>query len=384
MKILIIGGTYFLGKAFLEVCDKAGNEITVLNRGNREVPGNEDGHIRVIHANRQNAEELARIVAKFDPEGYDYVVDFCAYECGDIRKVLEALETSRSATRDSVEALETSRSATRDSVEALETSRNATRDSVETLETSRSATVGGVKVSSVQRKVEAGKRDHGVRQYVYISTCDVYRRGTGALLGEDSPLEERDFGGPEGAYICGKVALEKELRQCAEVSNNGEGDRMHYTSVRPAFIYGPENYAPRESVFFQWVSKAGQILFPEDADGTFQMIYVKDLARCIYACLGNEDFYDCAVNACGEKMDYQLFADAIEEATGQKIEKVMISVADVLNRKIPLPFPLSKAESETYDGGKMKKLGVEETPFVYGLRETYAWFTKHKAEGVRT
>lgn len=327
MKILIIGGTYFLGKAFLEVCDGNDNEITVLNRGNRDVPGNEDGHIRVIHADRQDRESLARASTLFDPAGYDCVVDFCAYEAGDVRKVLEALATSRNATAD-------------------------------------------------QRKAEDDKRDFVVRQYVFISTCDVYRRGTGTLLDENAPLEERDFGGAEGAYICGKVALEKELRQCAEETENGAEGRMHYTSVRPAFIYGPGNYAPREGIFFEWVSKAGQILFPEDADGTFQMIYVKDLARCIYACLGKEEFYDCAVNACGQTMDYQRFADALEEAAGQRIEKVMIPVADVLGRGIPLPFPLTKAESETYDGERMKRLGVELTPFVQGLRETYEWFKK--------
>ena len=43
MKLLIIGGTYFLGKAFLEVCDNGTNEITVLNRGNRKVPGKKRG-----------------------------------------------------------------------------------------------------------------------------------------------------------------------------------------------------------------------------------------------------------------------------------------------------------------------------------------------------
>ena len=115
-------------------------------------------------------------------------------------------------------------------------------------------------------------------------------------------------------------------------------------------------------------------------DGTFQMIYVKDLARCIYAYLGNEKFYDHAVNACGEKIDYQRFVEALEEAVGQRIEKVMIPVADVLARGIPLPFPLTKDESETYAGEEMEKLGVEETSFTQGLRETYEWFKKQETE----
>ncbi|MBP5281139.1 MAG: NAD-dependent epimerase/dehydratase family protein, partial [Lachnospiraceae bacterium] len=211
----------------------------------------------------------------------------------------------------------------------------------------------------------------GVKQYVFISTCDVYERGTGKRLDETSKFEERDFGGEAGAYILGKVTLEKELLECAAKKG------MHTTVIRPAVIYGPGNYAPREGIYFQWMSKAGQILVPEDADGWFQMVYVRDAAKILYASLLNEKAYDEAFNLCGETLTYQDFADALEKIQ-PGLQRVGVTV-DLVNEKgIPLPFPMTKEESETYAGDKAHAFagenGIEFTTLVEGLRESYADF----------
>ena len=301
MKVLIIGGTYFCGKAFLEVCEQCGDEITILNRGSRRLGQNADGHIREIVADRKNAASLEKVQAEGSLDGIQAVVDFCAYEAGDIRKVMQILPQS-------------------------------------------------------------------VTQYIMISTCDVYYRGTGKELDETAALETRDFGGEAGAYISGKVALEKELRE--QAAERG----MHITSVRPAFIYGPDNYAPREGIFFQWISKAGQVLFPMDADGSFQMVYVKDLARFLHQCLLNEKAYDEAFNVCGDPIDYERFVQALELAVGNRLERVELPVAVVQEKGIPLPFPLTKEESESYDASKARSLGVRFTDLSEGLRESYQWF----------
>ncbi|MBP5263315.1 MAG: NAD-dependent epimerase/dehydratase family protein [Lachnospiraceae bacterium] len=300
MKLLVLGGTYFLGKAFVEACDDGENKITVLNRGSRKVPGNEDGHVKELRADRTDEAALGAIRDQFDPTGYDCVVDFCAYAPGDIRRIMEF--------------------------------------------------------------------GFPIRQYVFVSTCDVYEHRTGRIIDETAPYETRDFGGQEGAYISGKVALERELRE--EAAKRG----IRFTSVRPAFIYGPGNYAPREGMFFEWVSKAGQVLFPEDADGTFQMVYVNDLARFLRLCTGNEKAFDEAFNVCGEQHTYQSFLDALDVAIGAKITRVGVTVQTILERGIPLPFPLTKAESEDYDASKSVKLGFENTPLSEGLRESYIWF----------
>ena len=51
--------------------------------------------------------------------------------------------------------------------------------------------------------------------------------------------------------------------------------------LRPAILYGPYNYAPRESVFIQMAVQKKCIPSFTDADGRFQFIYVKDAAEAI-------------------------------------------------------------------------------------------------------
>lgn len=294
MKILVIGGSYFLGKAFVTEAKNV-HEMTLINRGNRPY---RDEKIKEYKIDRRDQKALAAL----EDQQYDAVVDFCAYEKGDISLFLA--------------------------------------------------------YSKIKTK-----------QYIFISTCDVYQKGTGHILKEEEPFETRVFAGQEGAYICGKVALEKELSEVADKYD------IHVTSIRPVFIYGPENYADRESVYFRWIMQAKQILHPVDATGQFQMVYVKDVAKAILCTLGNPKAYGKAFNLCRpELMTYDTFYEMLAALFEGTFEKVDIEVDTVLARQIPLPFPLLKEESEWYDGSAIESIGFSYTELLDGMRETLAWF----------
>ena len=302
-RILIIGGTYFLGKAFTELMlNESDAELILLHRNRRE----EIKHDRVseIFADRHDADKLKNL----DLGGkLDVIVDFCAYEPGDIKSLLENI--------------------------------NAETD-----------------------------------QYIFISTSDVYKRGTGRLLSEDAELEERDFGGDAGAYILGKVSLEKEIKEaCAEKN-------CKYTVLRPVFIFGENNYAPREGIYFQWIEKAGQILHPADADGEFQLVYVKDVARAIALVAGNEEAYNRAFNVCENEMfTYDSFEELLKKTIKTAFERIDTDVATVNEKGIPLPFPLTAAESNYYDGSSLIRLGMTFTPAETAMRDTYEAFLSARA-----
>lgn len=308
MKILVIGGTYFLGKAFVEQACKEleRSRLYLLNRGSRphsseDVKNKSIGGAQIVKEYRMDRHDIESI-KKIPERDFDVVVDFCAYSENDIRSVIDAL--------------------------------------------------GGT-----------------VGQYIFISTCDVYRRGTGKVTDESGELEDRNFGGEAGEYILGKAALERELISCCEEYG------IRYTSIRPAFIYGPDNYAPREGVFFNWIDQAGQIIFPEDSDGKFQMVYVRDLARIILAACGNPSAYDKAYNVCGDGyLSYESFAEILKKATGADFEKVNLSVKDIQAQNIALPFPLTKNETELYSGERVKELGISYTPIEQGMKESYEFF----------
>ena len=80
MKVLVIGGSYFYGRVFVMQTAKQ-QEITVVNRGTYSMA--ELGAAQIQGDRRDPA--LWRGL----PGEYDAVVDFCAYEPGDIRCVLD-------------------------------------------------------------------------------------------------------------------------------------------------------------------------------------------------------------------------------------------------------------------------------------------------------
>lgn len=271
------------------------HEVTVVNRGTYSMA--EFGAEQVTGDRREAS------TWKACGETYDVVVDFCAYEKGDIAITLRNLP---------------------------------------------------------------GK----VKQYVFISTVDVYERGIGGLKDEATPFEKRRFAGEAGDYIAGKVALEQELVE--ECGKRG----INYTVLRPAILYGPLNYAPRESAYIRLMVQNHVLPRITDAAGKFQMIYVKDAAQAVVRCLLNEKAYGQAYNLCGEQiLTYGLFLDGLKEAAGSGLQEIPVSGAQAMAQGLPLPFPLTEEETELYSNEKSRReLGVEYTGFAEGIVKTYHAF----------
>ena len=289
MKILVIGGSYFLGPVFIKKALDAGHTLTVFNRGTRPlgIPGVEE-----IHGDRTVSSDLDRITGK-----YDATVDFCAYEKGDILRVKEAL----------------------------------------------------------------GDR---CGRYVFVSTVDVYKRGTGNLLNEEAAFETRDFGGEAGAYILGKAALEKEITDCGD-----------YCVLRPSVIFGPGNYAPRENIYFRWISAAGQILEPSPSDGFFQSVYVGDVARAVLMACCEESFARRAFNVTpSELITYRDYTEILRKACEKDFEVIYVTPQEAFMQQVPFPFPISREESEKYDGSALEKAGFEYTDIGVGMKETWEYY----------
>jgi nucleoside-diphosphate-sugar epimerase len=84
--ILIIGGSYFVGKVFVEELAKGSDySIYVVNRGNR--PLNIAG-VKEIVSNRNNVEQLRSSLPRLE---WDVIVDFCAYKPKDVTDVMAVL-----------------------------------------------------------------------------------------------------------------------------------------------------------------------------------------------------------------------------------------------------------------------------------------------------
>ncbi len=302
MKILIIGGTYFLGRVFTIVAARENHELFLINRGTytMNMPS-----VTEYHLDRHDTDSLK----KLPYQEYDAVVDFCAYLPMDVDSLLKNIP---------------------------------------------------------------GK----VKQYIYISTCDVYKRNIDGLKDESTEFLDIRYPGETGEYMYNKMLLEKETRKTCESLG------IAYTSIRPGIIYGPFNYAPRESMFIQWIVKGQPLPYPVDADGRFQFAYVKDVARAILISIGNQKSYNQAFNVCGnEEIGYSRFFEILKKVSDRPFLLQEVTVEQVMQQNIPLPFPLTKMETELYDGNKLaKEMDFTYTDFEEGMEKTYQAF-KNVYEG---
>lgn len=204
-----------------------------------------------------------------------------------------------------------------------------------------------------------------VSQYIYISTCSVYEPSAPSPKTEDSPLLAAGGEDPGRMYAYKKLVLEREAAEICARHNTA------LTILRPAFIYGPLNYAPRESFYFNCILEKKPIPSPTDATGRFQFVHVKDVAKMIMGCIGNNAAHGGAYNlSAPERVDYGSFIEVLAQAHGEPLVLEPVTVEQVYAQNIPVPFPLDS--DELYSGGKISSLlGLGYIPFAEGMRETY-------------
>lgn len=294
MKILIIGGSYFLGRV-LTMLSSTKFELTLVNRGRYSM---KQFGVKEYFFDRHDIDEWK----KLPKEEYDAVVDLCAYQVGDIKKVIQGYK--------------------------------------------------GI-----------------IRHYIFISTVDVYEHQVGEKYKDESYcLENRHFQGEIGEYIYQKVQLERELRDIEKVYH------IPYTSIRPGNIYGPFNYAPRESEFIKYIVQGLPLIIPSDATATFQLVYVEDVARAIILVIENK-VYNKVYNIVSPQCVYYQDIYACLKKCHQKVQMIEQPIQKILEIGYALPYPLTLEEMELYNGEAIcKELGLEYTSLEDGIKKTYQAF----------
>lgn len=296
MKILVIGGSYFVGRVFTMLASNK-NELTLINRGNISMKRYGVKEYKLDRRDVQKLKELPR-------ESYDAIIDFCAYNPGDIRVIAENLPGFSEL----------------------------------------------------------------VKKYVFVSTVDVYERNVGCIKDESAPISKIRYGGEIGDYIYGKICLENELKEVCRQKN------VEYTILRPSIVYGPNNYAPRESEFVKMIVNGLEIEYPKDSEGRFQLVYVKDVVEaCIIACgkTTSKEYNICPNEITG----YKDFMKVLKKVSDLPVKLKPVQTNEALENNVHLPFPVLKEETELYNGQKaVKELGIDYTSLEEGMKKTYNAF----------
>lgn len=297
--VLILGGSYFAGRIFVEELLKEKRyNIFVFNRGH-------------VHLNMSGVTEIvgdrhdeAQIIKELPPLDWHAVVDFCGETDGDIARILEFLP---------------------------------------------------------------GKIIH----YIYISTTSIYANTRNLPVYEDAPKlsgPQPELGNLAADYALNKWRCEQRLQfECPQCG-------IAYTCLRPAIIYGPYNYAPRETYFFNLISNNEPVIVPDNDLPLFNFLYVVDLAKVIQECLGNQAVFNQAFNVCSEQLvSYQRLIEIFEKVCSRKLSIQKLSIPEIEERQIPLPFPLDS--HLIYSGTKLQRLfGFEYTPIEAGMKSTYDYY----------
>src|SRR6185369_12499056 len=85
---------------------------------------------------------------------------------------------------------------------------------------------------------------------------------------DDDPLAPHDH---SESYVRNKSASERALFAMAD---------LPAVTVRPPFIYGPDNPIYREAFFWDRLRDNRPILVPHDGSRLMQFVYVKDIVWC--------------------------------------------------------------------------------------------------------
>lgn len=157
----------------------------------------------------------------------------------------------------------------------------------------------GRELSDTQPLVEIFKGE--IQQFIYVSSAGVYQKSAQMPHIEGDPVD------PNSRHK-GKFATEDYLR----------AQGIPFTSVRPVYIYGPQNYNPLEAWFFDRIVHNRPVPIPSHGQHLTQLGHCQDLAAAMVAMVGNTAAIGQIYNISGERfVSFDGLAQACAEAVGR-------------------------------------------------------------------
>jgi len=235
MRILIMGGTRFIGVYLTKVLVDQGHEVVLFNRGNNPAPV---AGISQIHGDRKDAAQLKE---KLAGESFDAIFDNNGRELSDTQPLVEIFN---------------------------------------------------------------GKVQH----FVYVSSAGVY------LKTPQMPHVEGDTVDPKSRHK-GKHHTEAYLTESG----------IPWTSIRPVYIYGPQNYNDLEAWFFDRLVRDRPIPIPGNGQYITQLGHIQDLAVAMARVLGNKTAIGKIYNISGDRyVTFDGLAYACASAVGKSPEDIKL------------------------------------------------------------
>lgn len=233
MRILIMGGTRFIGVYLTRILVEQGHEVVLFNRGNKPAPV---AGVQQIHGDRTDP---AQLKDKLGAETFDAIFDNNGRELSDTQPLADLFQDK-------------------------------------------------------------------VQHFVYMSSAGVY------LKSDQMPHVEGDAVDPKSRHR-GKHETEAYLAE----------QGLPFTSIRPTYIYGPQNYNDLEAWFFDRIVRDRPILIPGHGLHLTQLGHVQDLAQAMANVLGNPTAIGQIYNISGDRyVTFDGLARACAVAAGKSVDAV--------------------------------------------------------------
>lgn len=307
MRILVIGGTLFIGRHLVEALLKEGHDVTILHRNPKHaLPKRTHGLV----ADRNDAVSLRAAMAGRE---FDVVFD-------------NVYDWQRGTT--------------------------------------------AAQVESTARAV----CNSGLQRYVFMSSVAAYGDGLNHHEGDAlAPDNHPD------TYARNKAMSERALFRMHQ------RDGFPVVTIRPPFIYGPDNPFYREAFFWDRLRDSRLIVLPGDGRRLMQFAYVKDIVWTCLRILTENSTVGHAFNIADAHAVTQLQAvEAMAHAAGKQ-PRLLSMPRELALRAGGSPFGPKLYFAEYYDlppitmiiQKAQRMLKFHPTDFAVGLKETYRWWLRH-------
>ncbi len=211
-----------------------------------------------------------------------------------------------------------------------------------------------------------------VGRFVHCSTGAVYTPPEVFPIRETQPLGPWPLWGTYGELKrrCDELLLEAHARF-----------GFPAVLVRPPYVLGPGNYAPREAHVWDRLSRGEPILVPDDGRALIQFVFVDELARAFVGLGTHPDRVEGEAFHCGADEYWTLRGFVAACARLMGAQPRLVEVRDYVRAPYDLggffPFP---NENYILDNSRLKaRLGVTFRPLDQGLGKVYAWYRKLRA-----
>lgn len=211
MRILVMGGTRFIGVYLTRILVEQDHEVVLFNRGNKPAPI--EG-LEQIQGDRADPEQLKE---KLADQSFDAIFDNNGRELSDTQPLVELFQDQ-------------------------------------------------------------------IKHFIYVSSAGVY------LKSDQMPHKENDPVDPKSRHK-GKFETETYLAELG----------IPFTSIRPVYIYGPQNYNDLEAWFFDRIVRDRPVPIPGHGQHITQLGHVQDLAAAMAGALGNPRAIGQIYNVSGDR-----------------------------------------------------------------------------------